>query len=88
MDIVLNFIVENIVLVIIISIPTIYLVIRDLSLASQKKMQHKRRLEEIAASERRLDILYKKINDNRKDLANKIKDIEDKLQDSIDNNEQ
>ena len=78
---------ENIIIIIIVSAPTIYLIFRDFSSALIKRNEYKKRLAEIAASERRLDALYKKINANKKDLAEKIKDIEQKLQDSIDNNE-
>tara|TARA_A100001015_G_scaffold307512_1_gene403548 strand:- start:2739 stop:3005 length:267 start_codon:yes stop_codon:yes gene_type:complete len=87
MEGIINIIRENIIIIIIVSAPTIYLMFRDFSSFVVKRNEHKLRLEEIAASERRLQELYKKIHDNKQDLAKKLKNIEEQLQDSIDNNE-
>ena len=60
-----EYILDNLLFIIIISIPTFYFIIRDIFVLIQKKSSYKQRLQEIAASERRLEELYKKINLNK-----------------------
>jgi biopolymer transport protein ExbB/TolQ len=84
MDVITNFLKEYIVLIILVSIPTFYLMIRDFFSYLKYKKIHQEKLKEVAQSERRLEELYSKMTSNRDDLTKRLKQVEDQFKDALD----
>lgn len=84
MDAIINFLKEYIVLIILVSIPTFYLMIRDFFSYLKHKKMHQEKLKEMAQSERRLEELYSKMTSNRDDLTKRLKHVEDQFKDALD----
>ena len=88
MDAVINFIFENSTVIILVSIPMAFIIIRDILVSRMQKRDLEMQKERVIASERCLEEIFNKIKANRTILDKQMNDLDNKIKDALDNNEQ